>query len=241
MDISFQPKSQVPEESKSAIEVAQVVSGIKGLYVGEHKSIIAIIFTIAPLFAIGGIFALMMVNSSLESTATTLSNAIDVKDKEMSTNSKVPMKDIKQLSDRIQVVSQILKNQAFSTSFLKILEYSVEDEVTFQKTTLSSVTNNANVLYTFNIQAVTSTYASVLSQLQTLQSSAPYNQFFSDIKMSNFDVDKKGLIYFSITGNVSIKGKDSTPEEVEGKLSGKAGAGVETSSNASSSQVTPTP
>lgn len=216
MDISFQPKSQVPEEAKPLVNVTEAIAGVKGLYIGEHKSIVTIIFTILPFLVGGAIFGMTMVNESLKTQVAVLKADIEKKDSQIT---KVPMKDIKQLSDRVQVVSQVIKGQAFMTSFLKVLEYSVEDDVTFQKTALSTVTNNGKVDYTFTIEAKATTYAAVLNQFQTLRDTAPYNKFFSDIKMQNFAVDKKGAITFKIVGSVAVKG--ITPEEAELQLSGK--------------------
>jgi hypothetical protein len=231
MDISFQPKSQTPEEGKPLINVAEAVSVIKNLYVGEHKSLITIFLTVSIFLIVGGIFFLLSVNSSLQKEVAVKSAQLAAEDAKVV---KVPMKDIKQLSDRIKIVTQVIKGQPFITTFLKALEYGVEDDVVFSKADLAAENLGGVERFSGRIEASAASYGAVLNQIQTLQTEDPYKKFFSDVKISNIGVDKKGRVSFSIVLTAVIKGV--TPEVAEQELVAKGDIGTVKQEGSASSQ-----
>jgi cell division protein FtsL len=214
-DVSFQPKSTMPEDVKKGPSLAEIFAGIVGLYKGEKKSIIVILLTITLLFVGVAIGAMMALNANLQGEVATLKAQLDAKDSAVM--KPVMLKEIKTLSERVRVVTQVVKAQPFMTTFLKLLEYSVEDDIVFEKTTLTFLNlPGKGDLYTLSIDARANKYSAVLNQFQTLQEQAPYKNFFTDIKLNNFNVGKEGKISFKITGNASITGLP--PEEAESQL-----------------------
>lgn len=213
MDVSFQPKSQMPDQGKSGPSFAEIFADIRGLYVGEKKSMIVIGLTILPFIFIGAIVGMMVVNSSLDRQVQAKKQELAALDGKVA---KLPMKDIRDMSNRLRVVSAVVKNEPFITTFFKFLEYSIEDDVLFKKTDLSSVNISGVDTYAVSIDSEAKSYAAVVNQLDTIRNRDPYRQFFSDVKMQNLSVDKKGLISFKIAANMNIK--NLLPEDVESKF-----------------------
>lgn len=213
MDVSFQPKSTQPEDAKKGPTLADVVA----MYKGEKKSTLVILLTaIIPVILLA-IFGLMAMKSSLESELAQKKQELEQKDSQMPVK-PADMAEMRKLSDRITIVSTAVNSHPFMTTFLKLLEYSVEDDVVFQKTTLSGGSSKGSETYAMSIDARGRTYSSILNQIQTLRDEAPYKKFFRDIRMENFSIDKKGYINFKISGIASIQGANMTADEVEKEL-----------------------
>lgn len=213
MDVSFQPKSTQPEDVRKGPTMADFVA----MYKGERKSVLVIILTaIIPviLLAIGGVSTM---KSSLESSAQQKEVELQQKDGQMPVKPG-EMAEMVKLSNRIKTVSTVVNSQPFMTTFLKLLEYSVEDDIIFNKTTLSGARTQGKDAYSLSIDAEAKSYSAVLNQIQTFRDTAPYNKFFSGIEMNNFSVGKTGEITFEISGKASIQGTNLTPQEVEKEL-----------------------
>lgn len=229
----------MPEDVKKGPSLAEIFSGIVHMYVGDKKSIIAIFFTVVIVFVLIGIGGMMALNSSLQSEVSTLKAQLDNKDGQVMKPAAIA--EIKALSDRVKLVTLIVKGQPFMTTFLKLLEYSVEDDIVFEKTTLAFInTPGKGDTYAISIDAKANRYSAVLNQFQTLQEQAPYNKFFTEVRMNNFAVDKEGKISFKITGNALVAGPNLTPEEVEKELLKVLSVGELPTSGDSGTPVPPT-
>jgi hypothetical protein len=211
MDVSFQPKSTQPEDVKRGPTFADIAA----MYKGEKKSILVIILTITLIpivLAIGGIY---MYKQSLQSRIAQKEQELQAKDAQMPIK-PADMSEMAKLSNRIKIVSEVVKGHPFMTTFLKLLEYSVEDDVVFKKASLAAGSTGGREVYNVSLDVQAKSYSAVLNQVQTLRDQSPYNKFFSNIEMQGFAVDKKGSITFKISGLATVKGL--TPEEAEREL-----------------------
>lgn len=211
MDVSFQPKSTQPEDVKKGPTFADIVA----MYKGDKKSAIVVILTITLIPIVLAIVGMYVYKQTLQSQIAQKEQELQQKDAQMPIK-PADMAEMARLSNRIKIVSEVVKGHPFMTTFLKLLEYSVEDDVVFKKASLSAGSTGGKEVYNLSLDVQAKSYSAVLNQVQTLRDQSPYNKFFSNIEMQGFAVDKKGDISFKISGLATVKGL--TPEEAEREL-----------------------
>jgi hypothetical protein len=123
------------------------------------------------------------------------------------------------------MVDKAVKAEPFITTFLKVLESSIEDGVTFKRTSL----NDTRTGFDLTIDAETKSYGAIINQLQSLKEK-PVSDYYSKVLIRNVSIDKKGVIAFKIEASVGIRGKD--PDSVNFDTTGS------TTSQADQLQVT---
>ena len=214
MDVSFQPKSAMPN-AQTGPSSKDILVGIGRLYVGEKRSLVTILLTLVFFIVLALFIFLFIATGSLKAQVNEKAGELNQKDSLVISPSK--LSDITKLSNRVAAVSAVVKGQPFMTTFLKLLEYSVEDDVVFKKAVISPThTPNGAEIYAFSLDVEANSYSAVLDQMETLQQEKPYSDFFSNVTMSSFGVNKDGGISFKINGNVSIQGM--SPDDAEKEL-----------------------
>lgn len=119
--------------------------------------------------------------------------------------------DMRALSNRIKVVSQVLnEHTSVSTAFL-ILEKSIENPVTYKSFDLKRNLSNKN--YDLKVNATAPSYKAVAQQVDTLKSSEFSKDFISKVTYDGLSLDTTGNVNFSLSMSVLILGK--LPESAE--------------------------
>lgn len=231
MDISFQPKSTMPEEVKSGPTTQEVLADIAHMYVGPEKSIITLILTSALALVLVAIGGMSVALSTLANTEAEKAKELSLQDSQVV---KLPIEEVRKLSSRLKVIDRVVKGQPFPTTFLKSLEYVVENDIVFEKANLAYLQSSDT--YTLDIDANGPSYKSILNQREAFKLQ-PYNSFFSESLIRNIAIDKTGKILFKVTSKVKIRGVP--PEDAEAVL-GKASASQSSFINEGAATSTPT-
>lgn len=165
-----------------------------GLY---FQLVVLAVFSINVLSVIGLFVYQTMLSSELEDKKVVLTQ-------KQSSFKKLPLEDMQKLSDRVAAVNQALKERASIRNALAILEYGIENPVTYKKFDLSY--DEAKKNYTLNFSAVAPDYHSVIQQVDTLRNKV-HSQYFSSLKVSKVTLDEKeGVINFTVDLVISLQG-----------------------------------
>lgn len=122
--------------------------------------------------------------------------------------------DMRALSNRIKVVSQVLsEHTSVSTAFL-ILEKSIENPVTYKSFDLKRNLSNKN--YDLKVNATAPSYKAVAQQVDTLTSSEFSKDFIPKVSYDGLSLDSIGNVNFNLSMSVLILGK--LPESMEAGL-----------------------
>lgn len=217
MSFSFKPNQPASQpQAPSAPAPAAAVPAAAPIKVGgmplmdreEHK-----IGTVKLLLI--GVFSLLILVtvllfayqrylvSRIESQKLALAEA----DKELG---KLNLEAMRDLSNRMKVVKQVLAEHAsVSTAFL-LLEESIEHPVTYTRFDLTRM-SGAQGGYELKLGATASSYKAVAQQLDTLKSET-YKQFVPSVKYDGLSLDESGNVNFNLSMPILIQGK--LPESV---------------------------
>lgn len=115
----------------------------------------------------------------------------------------IPIEDMRKLSNRIKVISQLVKEHPSVNVAFLIVEASVENMVTFSKFSL----NYSETLksYQLSLGGVAPDYKSVAQQVDTYKSK-PYSTYISKVTVDSLAPNANGQIAVSFTMPVSITG-----------------------------------
>lgn len=120
---------------------------------------------------------------------------------------KYPIEEMRKLSARIKAVNDLTKEHPYVNAAFRILEDSIENEITYQTFGL----NFAEGKYTVTVQATSPDYKSIAQQVDTLRND-PYRVYISDVKVSSLSPTKDGKVSFSLGLPMSITG--TLPEDL---------------------------
>lgn len=180
-------------------------------------------FVVIALF--GVFIILLLVSAGMYFYMSSLEKKIEGKKSELSqyegSLKGVPIEEIKAISTKLKVTSQLVREHPFVSTVLKIIELSIEDGITWNtfSITLSDKTNN----YILNLAGISKDYSSIYRQAEVFKKE-PYSKYLSKIEVSPLKLpDDKGNIKFTMSMNVSIKGilpdsvvvEESTKEEAK--------------------------
>ncbi|MEI6810576.1 MAG: hypothetical protein WCK60_00825 [Candidatus Nomurabacteria bacterium] len=131
----------------------------------------------------------------------------------------INLTDMRYLSNRIKIVSQVLnEHTSVRTAFL-ILEKSIENPVTYRSFDLKRNLLNKN--YDLKVKAVAASYKAVAQQIDTLRSSEFSKDFITKVSYDGLNLDSNGNVDFNLNMSVLILGK--LPESVESILTNSKG------------------
>ena len=117
----------------------------------------------------------------------------------------IKLEEMRALSNRIKVVSQVLsEHTSVRTAFL-ILEKSIENPVTYKSFDLKK--NSINKSYDLKVSAVAPSYKAVAQQLDTLNSNEFSKNYISSVSYDSLNLDQTGKVNFNLLMNVLILGK----------------------------------
>lgn len=148
---------------------------------------------------------------------------------------KLPLEDMQKLSDRIAAVNQALKERASVRNALSILEYGIENSVTYTKFDLSY--NESKKNYSISFSATAPNYHAVIQQVETLKNKV-HAQYFSQINVGKVALDEKlGVVNFTVDASVSLQGLLPFETFQVEKVVTKASSTLKTASVASTSEI----
>lgn len=161
-----------------------------------------------------GVFVLLvLVAAGLFAYAQIVKSGIETKKTELATLearlSQFALQDIRKLSARLKAGNQLVKDQPFANTLLKVLEESVENSTIFTRLVLQNDVGNA--AYTANLEGEAPDYKSIVQQIETFKRE-PYSKYISKIEVKNLRPEKTGNITFVISFVASIRG--TLPNEI---------------------------
>lgn len=206
MPFSFKPEvaSQEPQTAQAVSSVP--VSALPSMSLmnrGSKTSLIQvlliIILTGCALIA-GGMFGYSYyLSSQIDAKKEKLTQIDDGVGAVLSSDMLPEMRD---LSSRIKIVNQLITQHPSVNVAFKIIEDSVENQVTYKNFSLNNAGGKG---YTLSLSGVAPDYKTVVQQLETLKRK-PYTAYISGVKVTNLSPDDVGRINFSLSMNVSISG-----------------------------------
>jgi hypothetical protein len=136
-----------------------------------------------------------------------LSSQIDAKKAQLATYEtqlgSLPFNDIRKVSNRLKLITQLIQTHPSVNVALRILEESVENSVTYTRFDLHYA--DANKGYELGLGALASNYHAVIQQMDTLRSK-PFSNYISNPVINNLHPDQTGLIGFSVVMPIIVTG-----------------------------------
>lgn len=117
----------------------------------------------------------------------------------------IKLDEMRALSNRIKVVSQVLSEHTSVRAAFLILEKSIENPVTYKSFDLKK--NPINKSYDLKVSAVAPSYKAVAQQLDTLNSNEFSKDYISSVSYDSLNLDLTGKVNFNLIMNVLILGK----------------------------------
>ena len=205
MPFSFQPTT--PQEGAQAEQPAPAMSTMgssaHNLMVrasGAGKSIVEIF-----LFVVFGVMVLITVG--LFGYKFFLSSQIEGKKEKLAryeaSLTGYPIEEMRKLSNRLKIVSQLVKEHPSVNVAFLIVEASVENMVTFTKFDLRY--SDTAKSYKLVLNGVAPDYKAVAQQLDALQMD-PYKRYIPKFTLETLNPDANGRIVFSISMPIAITG-----------------------------------
>jgi hypothetical protein len=145
----------------------------------------------------------------------------------------LPLEDMRKLSGRIKLIDQLVKQHPSANVAFRIIEDSVENQVTYTKFDLGY--SDSLKSYNLSVTGLAPSYKSVAQQIDTF-GRKPYSTYISNVAVDGLAPDTSGQISFSARMPISIIGL--LPEDLN--LSDGAAALAASSTQASSQEATTT-
>lgn len=115
----------------------------------------------------------------------------------------MPLEDMRKLSSRLKVISQLVKDHPSVNVAFLIIEASVENMITFSKFDLHY--SESSKEYRLGLTGLAPDYRSIALQMDTYKRK-PYSTYVSKVKVEGLHPDPTGQIAFSFNMPVSITG-----------------------------------
>lgn len=132
----------------------------------------------------------------------------------------MPLEEMRKLSSRLKVISQLVKEHPSVNVAFLIIEASVENMITFSKFDLHY--SEGSKTYQLGLTGLAPDYRSIALQMDTYKRK-PYSTYLSKILVEGLHPDPTGQIAFSFTMPVSIAGViPETFSLIEGAAEGAA-------------------
>ncbi|MEZ0208849.1 MAG: hypothetical protein ACAH17_01575 [Candidatus Paceibacterota bacterium] len=148
----------------------------------------------------------------------------------------LPLEDMRKLSNRIKILNQLVKTHPSANVAFRIVEDSVENQVTYNKFDLNYSESAKG--YTLVLSGVAPDYKGVAQQIDTFKRK-PYTTYISGVTVEGLSPDKVGKISFNVKMPIAVLGL--LPEDVnlsEGAAERVASSTPETDQTTSSSTQT---
>lgn len=205
MPFSFKPtQSETPPDTQGQVSAAPVFSQSgympAGRMLSQGASLIDLI-----LYVVAGVCVLALVvlvayhqylSAQVEAKKTTLlghENKLGA----------LPLVEIERLSNRLKVVSPLVKDRVFATTAFRLLEDSVEDSVTYTRFDMQF--NETSKGYVIGLAAVAPNYVSVIQQLDTFKRK-PYSSYIGSVMTEGVRPDDLGRVVLTMKMPLTIKG-----------------------------------
>lgn len=115
----------------------------------------------------------------------------------------LPLQDMRDLSNRLKIVNQLVKDHPSVNVAFMIVEASIENSITFTKFDLRYIENTKS--YQLALGGSSPDYKSIAQQMDTYKNK-PYSNYMQKIGVEGLHPDTSGRILFSFTIPISIKG-----------------------------------
>lgn len=136
-----------------------------------------------------------------------LSSQVDIKKDQLaqyeSQLAALPLEDMRNLSNRLKVINQLIKEHPSVNVAFLIVEASVENMVTFSKFDLHY--SDASKSYQLSLGGVAPDYKSVAQQVDTYKRK-PYSTYIPKVTVDNLQPDSQGQIAVSFSMPITIQG-----------------------------------
>jgi len=119
----------------------------------------------------------------------------------------MPLEEMRRVSNRIKVINQVIKEHASVSTAFRVLEYSIENPITYTRFALSI--NPTNKTYELSLGATAPSYRAVAQQVDTFNKTTTFKDFIPAVTYDGVSLDPT-------TGKVSVNFK--MPIRIEGKV-----------------------
>lgn len=157
------------------------------------------------LFGIGGFTFLIALG--LFSYSFFLSSQVENKKEKLvsieNSLNQLPLNEMRQVSNRIKIIEQLVKDHPSVNVAFSILEASIENQAFYKGFDLRY--SDSNKGYTLQLNAVAPNYRVVAQQIDTFKRE-PFSKYVSKMTLDSLGPDEQGRITFSLRMPVSITG-----------------------------------
>lgn len=204
MPFSFKPEIESQGTQASLVAPLTISNALPSMGLmnrgGGKSSLIQVI-----LFVILGITVLVAIG--IFAYGQYLSRQIQTKKESLlkmdSEFGSLKLDEMKDLSNRMKVVNQLVSEHPSVNVAFKIIEDSVENQITYKNFALNFT--SAGKGYSMTLSGSAPNYKSVVQQVETLNRK-PYNGYLSAVKVTGLSPDDTGKVNFNLSMNVNIIG-----------------------------------
>ena len=166
----------------------------------EGKSLLEVVLSGTFVLAIGITTGLFGYRYYLQSQVTEKKVMLDAFEKRLGV---LPLDEMRKVSNRLKIISQLIKDHPSVNAAFRIIEESVENPVTYNRFELSySDTMRA---YQLQLGAVAPDYGAVIEQVDTLKRK-PFTTYLSNLSVEGVRPNDKGQITFTLKMPIAIAG-----------------------------------
>ena len=115
----------------------------------------------------------------------------------------LPLEDMRDLSNRLKFINQLVKDHPSVNVALRLVEDSVEDKVSYSSFDLAY--DSGEKAHQITLLGTAPDYKTLVQQVDALKQD-PYTKYISEVVVKNVEPDAVGSVGFSLLMNVLIKG-----------------------------------
>lgn len=144
----------------------------------------------------------------------------------------LPLEDMRRLSNRINIINQLIQQHPSTNVAFRIIEDSVENQVTYKGFELRY--NDQGKNYFLQLRAVAPDYKSVAQQIDTFNRK-PYTTYIQNVSVEGLQLDDTGKVGFTLKMPIAITGL--LPENINLSAGASERIGLSTSTPTTTSAM----
>lgn len=207
MSFSFKPdivdqgasapaQPQAPQASFGAASTATMMTREVEHGKSFFQVVLSFIFGVALFIAAAMYAYTFYLSSEVETKKATLASY-------ESRLATLPLEDMRKLSNRIKIINQLIKEHPSVNVAFKIVEDSVENQVTYKQFELRY--NDQTKAYALQLRGVAPDYKGLAQQVDTLKRK-PYTTYIPSVTVDSLQPDEVGKISFTLKMPITIAG-----------------------------------
>lgn len=206
MPFSFKPEISAPTDAPingttlPSTSLTGSPSSMMARGQGEGKSFFQLIFMTAA-------GASVLISVGMFGYLYYLSSQVDAKKAKLASYESqlggLPLEDMRKLSNRIKILNQLVKTHPSVNVAFRIVEDSVENQVTYTKFDLGY--NESTKSYLLSLSGTAPDYKGIAQQIDTFNRK-PYTTYLSNVVVDGLNPDSTGRIAFTAKMSIMVVG-----------------------------------